>query len=187
MIFIKHRVNELSKVDERYGIECDVWNYNGQLVLSHDAPNENSLNFNEMLKLNLPFYAINVKSTDMIALNGIDITNPNYFIFDCPVPEAIRLAKLGLNVFTRISEYEPHPSFLNLAKGVWIDQFIGEWVEKTDIYHWLNKGLKVAIVSPELHGREYKLFWQKLKGMDLNDDVYLCTKYPEEAESFFKG
>lgn len=184
---IKHRVNSIKDANLVFGGECDVWNYRGNLVLSHDSPNDNSLYFDELLDLDLPVYAINAKSTGLEYLYGWLEVKDNYFIFDCAVPEAIKLMNLGLRVYTRHSEYEFEPSFLLEAHGVWMDMMLGDWINERNINEYLTIGKEVAITSPELHGREYKEFWQRLKKMELSGDIYLCTKFPEEAAEFFSS
>ena len=191
--FLKHRVNDTDDINFNYGIELDVWNYNGYAVLSHDSPKEDCIELGDLLSFRLPYYAINAKST------GLEIIVPelknrkDYFIFDAAVPEALKLLKAGLNVFTRQSEYEKAPSFYNEANGIWLDQMESDWVSQWDLnvhlstYNTDKTRKQVAIVSPELHGRDPKAFWLKLKGMDLVGDVWLCTKFPDEAKKVIYG
>jgi len=187
--FLKHRCNDPKDINPKFGAEVDVWNFNDKLVLSHYAPSNGKLENNHHYLLNdIPidqYVAINAKSTDLIYLCDGLVHRSNYFVFDCAVPEAIRLAELGLRVFTRQSEYENVPSFYNKAVGVWMDQFETDWVNDISINQHLTNTKEVAIVSPELHGRDPKQFWFQLKQMKLNGDVWLCTKLPDEAEVFF--
>jgi len=52
----------------------------------------------------------------------------------------------------------------------------------------LDNGKKVAIVSSELHKREYLKHWTYLKSWDIINDnnLILCTDFPEIATKFFK-
>ena len=60
---------------------------------------------------------------------------------------------------------------------------------KDIINQHLLKGKKVSIVSPELHGRDYFVFWNLLKtsNFHLKDDIMLCTDLPLDAQNFFYG
>lgn len=189
MIIIKHRVNSLKDVNPKFGIECDLWNYNGEAVLSHDSPNDDSVRLYNLLDANSSLYAINAKSNDLsIVLPALKLNETkDYFIFDASVPESIKLINNGYKVFTRQSEYERTPSFYIESSGVWMDQFKSDWIRSDHINQHLILDKKVAIVSPELHGRDHLPFWSHLKLMKLFGEVYLCTKYPEEAEEFFNG
>lgn len=178
---IKHRVNKVEDIDSRFGIECDVWYSDYDYYVGHDEPSD--IRFEEIIWETKNIIAINAKSCSLLRLRKIQ--PDSYFIFDAAVPEAIKLAKLGLNVYTRQSEYEEFPSFYQLSKGVWMDMMERDWVNAGEIQNHLDNNKGVAITSPELHGRDYKEFWAKLKEMDIKDDIYLCTKHPEEAQEFF--
>ena len=50
MEILKHRVNSLDKVDPNLGIEIDIHDYNNELVLAHDHPNEQSIKLDDFLR-----------------------------------------------------------------------------------------------------------------------------------------
>ena len=50
MKIIKHRHNFVPNFDMKFGLEIDVRDYNGILVLSHDLPNEKCLSFEKFLE-----------------------------------------------------------------------------------------------------------------------------------------
>jgi hypothetical protein len=54
-------------------------------------------------------------------------------------------------------------------------------------YGILKNDKEVCIVSPDLHKREPKVFWERLKKMSVIDSekVSICTDFPEEAKQFF--
>lgn len=58
-----------------------------------------------------------------------------------------------------------------------------EWITEELLKNHLENGKKIAIVSPDLHKRDYKDFWNRLKNMKIinSKDLILCTDYPEEA------
>ena len=42
MKIIKHKVNSIQKIDQNFGAEIDIRDYDGDLVLSHDFPHQKS-------------------------------------------------------------------------------------------------------------------------------------------------
>ena len=50
-------------------------------------------------------------------------------------------------------------------------------------------GKRVCLVSPELHGRPYRPFWDMIKqnGLGMSDQIELCTDRPDEAREYFYG
>jgi hypothetical protein len=180
-----------------FGIETDVRDYKGELVIAHDIPNEECVlleDFFSLYKLykviNLPI-ALNIKSDGLQnklkkLLEVYEVRN--YFVFDMSVPDGIFYIKNDLVTFTRESEYETYPAFYDYAHGVWIDQFFSDWIDKQTIINHINNNKKICIVSPELHQRKYLDFWRKLKSIieDLDSSqIMLCTDHPEEARIFF--
>ena len=180
-----------------FGTETDLRDRNGQVVISHDMAAFNDvMSFDEVLNLyvkcnNKLLLALNIKSDglqDLIleALVRFEVTN--YFLFDMAIPDALVSLRRGLRCFTRSSEYESTPAFYNLASGVWIDGFDSDWFEEGDIVAHLKAGKQVAIVSPELHGRDREPIWERYRRSDAlmrSSDVMLCTDHPERAREFF--
>ena len=104
------------------------------------------------------------------------------------VPEGLGYLQQGFKVFTRQSEYECEPSFYEHADGVWLDEFHRHWSDESMIAGYINKGKKVCIVSPEIHGRENQSEWDDYKTIDkkLNDGkLMICTDQPERAKEYF--
>jgi len=179
-----------------YGVETDIRDYNGSLVIDHDLPNNQSilaLSFFETLvevDSSLPV-AINIKSDGLqkllkTSLESLKINN--YFLFDMSVPDAVNSINHGLRVFTRQSEFETKPSFYDQASGVWIDSFNDDtWIDESLISTHLNHGKSICLVSPELHKRSYIKFWERIKRFNIKNsgDILLCTDLPDEAARFF--
>ena len=69
MEILKHRVNSMDQVDPNLGIEIDIHDYNNELVLAHDHPNEQSIKLNDFLKTisKNHLLAINIKSSEIEA------------------------------------------------------------------------------------------------------------------------
>lgn len=178
-----------------FGTETDLRDLRGQLVISHDPAGEPSLGADAFFHaytrhaLDLPL-ALNIKADGLqgllaAALSDHDIQN--YFVFDMSIPDMLGYIRTGLKVFSRQSEYEPVPALYEHASGVWIDCFETEWVTEKTLAGHLSARKQVCIVSPELHKRPYRDYWEKLSKMPFASDsnIMLCTDFPEEAQRVF--
>lgn len=190
----KNRAGAFSRsFDLGFGTETDIRERGGDLVLSHDTAGADALRLADMLDLlgrrDLPL-ALNIKSDGLaralqaqMRARGLS----QWFTFDMSVPEAVVQIRLGMPVFTRASEYERQPVLYDQALGVWLDAFVSEWYSAADINGFLQDGKRVAIVSPELHGRGHLALWQRLlaSGVTDNPALMLCTDLAEDARTFF--
>ena len=207
MIILSHR-GYWKKVEEKntlqsfnntiingFGTETDIRDFDGELVISHDISNKSNLRFNSILELfknsNL-LLALNVKADGlqnllMQSINQHKISN--YFVFDMSIPDTNLYINMGFNVFCRQSEFEPNVPFYDEIKGIWLDAFKKTWYNSDLVYNHLLKGKKVCIVSDELHKRDHLYQWQILKSWSFieNDNLILCTDYPEEARKYFEN
>lgn len=204
MIILSHRgywktANEKNQLtafkrsfDLHFGTETDLRDHAGKLVISHDIPLGNELSFDEFISVaintpSLPL-ALNIKADGLAeSLTRIMKRTPltDWFVFDMSVPDMRHYLKLNVPVFTRISEIEQHPVCLDRAAGVWLDAFTTEWYRIEDIKQLLERKVRVCVVSPELHQRDYLPLWQALRVFVNTDQVLLCTDFPEEAQLFF--
>lgn len=171
-----------------FGVETDLRDIKGEIVISHDMPKGNEMTFEEVLVLldgrNLPL-ALNIKADGMafkIKKLLEKYNHTNYFTFDMSIPEMVVQHKMDLNVFTGISDIVPNPIMYKEAQGVWLDCFYSDWFSKKEIKEILDAGKKVCIVSPDLHKREYKNVWAKYKDVK---GIMLCTDFPDEAKEYF--
>jgi len=179
-----------------FGVEIDVRDYCGGVVISHDVADADALKFEEFLDLYSGFngltLAINIKSDGLQTLLG-DLLKKyqveDYFVFDMSVPDGLEYIKLGMNVFTRESEFESSPAFYEQSCGVWMDCFEREWFGEDEIRQHLSRGKKVCVVSGELHSRQHLPFWQELVKLTVVDDerLMICTDYPQQARRVFDG
>lgn len=181
-----------------FGTETDIRDSLGELVISHDMPSGNEQELAEFLScagsasdVNKPLtLALNIKSDGMAHLLAEQVVNYpqlDCFVFDMAVPDMRQYLNVGVPVFTRMSEVEQSPSFLDQAAGVWLDAFEAEWYDNSIIQSLIDMGKRVCIVSPELHGRPYLKQWHQLSIWVGSDQVILCTDKPEEALAHFKG
>jgi len=180
-----------------FGTETDIRDFAGELVISHDIAETHCMTVDNFLRVYcnhdpaLPL-ALNIKEDGLqrkleFLLMAYKITN--YFVFDMSIPDHLGYLNAGLRSFSRQSEYEPSPVFYDQAAGIWMDSFIDDWIEEQHIAPHLATGKQVCLVSPELHHRHHKPFWNRLSAMTVvsSDNLMLCTDYPEEAKEFFHG
>lgn len=179
-----------------FGTETDIRDYKGELVISHDIADENSISASDFFAIYNRFdealpLALNIKSDGLQAKLKTLLVKykiENYFVFDMSVPDGLGYLKNDLNVFTRQSEYEKEPSFYNESTGIWLDEFQGHWITKGVIESHLKNNKQICIVSPDLHKREYKAEWEHYKLIEKElgiNNLMLCTDYPEIAKEFF--
>jgi hypothetical protein len=180
-----------------FGTETDLRDRGGKLVISHDPAREDALPAEVFFSAyrqhvqNLPL-ALNIKSDGLqklLAAAILEYQIQNYFVFDMSVPDMISYIKTGLRVFTRQSDYEPNPVLYKQSQGVWVDGFNADWVDEATIEKHLKHGKQVCLVSPDLHGRPFDAFWERLARMPVttSPDVMLCTDHPEQARKNFHG
>jgi len=198
MWFSKNEQNTLVAFERAlkngFGIETDFRDFNGSLVISHDLPQENSLKADIFFDLCNQYssagpHAINVKSDglQMLLAQYLQLWRfEKYFIFDMSIPDTIGYLKSGLNVYSRVSEYEKFQNFDGKTAGIWLDAFEKEWYSVDEINNYHFAGQAIAIVSPELHGRDYKSVWAMIKKIKLPQmNIMLCTDLPLEAQEYF--
>lgn len=176
-----------------YGIETDIRDDRGRLVIAHDMPRGGEQPFVEVARLCAAAsvtLAINIKSDGLAAaieavLGGIP--RMSAFCFDMSGPETLQYQRRGLPFYTRLSDIEPAPVLLHDAAGIWLDAFHSEWYAPDTIASLVQQGKRVAVVSPELHRRPHGEFWAALRQAAIHrlPQVALCTDFPDEAARFF--
>lgn len=181
--------------DLGYGTETDVRDLRRVLMIAHDPPDGSEITLDAMLDIlagrDLPL-AMNIKA-DGLARDLSAVMQARgvrtWFTFDMTVPELVVQLRLGLPAFTRASEYEQPPPCYDRAIGVWLDAFESTWYTPSHIETFLRDGKQVAIVSPDLHGRDPLPLWTLLKEsrLDAHPRLMLCTDMPESATEFFGG
>lgn len=195
------------------GVETDIRDIKGDLVISHDMPSGNELSFEDMLKIYNKYnckgiLALNVKCDgmqnkikDLLTKYSIE----NYFMFDMSIPDSLGYLEKEIISFVRDSEHEVNPKestpiIYRNSQGVWIDQFKNGNPTRINynlVKDYLDDGKYISIVSPELHpwGRTdemlykkawvvYKDIFSKLSNKEILK-VSICTDFPEQATNFF--
>jgi hypothetical protein len=181
---------------EGFGIETDLRDRNGEIVIAHDIGDAGSMSLRQFFDIyadypERPTLALNIKAdglqdalSDLLRTYAIN----RYFVFDMSVPDLLGYRKRGLRYFGRISEYETDAILMKEAGGVWLDQFESDWVTGDTIGGYRRDGKEVCVVSPELHGRPHEASWGRYRkfAADTGQDFLLCTDFPTEARDFFQ-
>lgn len=195
----KNSIGALERaLDAGYGIETDIRDALGTLVVSHDPPTGKShMTFDallqtyvregaqSMLALNIKSDGLQVSVREMLQAYSVD----NYFVFDMSIPDTLGYVRSGMNWAVRLSEYEDGGRLLDGAPFIWLDAFERDWYTEAELSAWLGMGKKVCIVSPELHNRNHENVWQMLERVprDFSGNLYLCTDLVDLAREAFYG
>ena len=177
-------------IDHGYGIETDVRDYFGQLVIHHDVPQKENkpelLNFATFIKLRFQnLLALNVKSDGLIHLlqkYTERLSEIDHFFFDFSIPELLQYKKCGFSVASRLSEHESNES---LATNIrWVDSFSENYWYQNNLHKLLNDpNLKLILVSPELHGFNPINLWGEISSIfRSNQNLFICTDLPDSFE-----
>jgi len=204
MIVISHRGHWLNRgeqnqesafrrsFDRGFGIETDVRDAAGTLVISHDMPRGGEMTLDAFLALPGAAdatLAINVKA-DGLAGSLREMAQKHrlrdWFVFDMSVPDMRPHFEAGNPVFTRMSEVEQSPVWLEASAGVWLDGFHTEWYDAALLGRILDQNKRVCVVSPELHARAFEPVWRALFPLRMSDGLMLCTDVPDQARRFFQ-
>ncbi len=190
----KNSIHASSKaIEHGFGIELDIRDQRGNLIVSHDIPRSTSDLFKKHLELSSKdtIWAINIKADGLARLlkNELELFNINrYFAFDMSIPEMFVYANLGIDFYTSMSDICRTPPLLSQAKGIWLDSFCSLWYDGRTLEEIANLSKPVCVVSEDLHGRPYLTQWEILKNFLEQHSIenwQLCTDHPMEAKEFF--
>lgn len=178
-----------------YGIETDVRDLDGKLVISHDPPRNGAPSFDWLLDEYVAIgsqavLAINIKSDGLagdIRTKLKERSIETAFFFDMSIPDTLGYLSAGLPVYSRVSEYEAAPAFE--TPGIWLDNFSGGFPQVKRASEFVAGNKSVAFVSPELHKRAHHEFWDELSIFVRanSESVLICTDFPDQAEALFCG
>jgi hypothetical protein len=187
-------------LDRKFGIETDIRDAVGRLVVSHDMPGEDALCLEALLRTaseggwSKPPLLLNVKA-DGLAIELSKMIrfyhlSERAFCFDMSTPQMFAYREVQIPFMTRYSEFEQDPPLLEDSAGVWIDSFGGNFLNPPDLIKWLAHGKLVCYVSPELHKRSPERLWELLQRTEslvtgYPGKIALCTDYPERAAEYF--
>ena len=181
--------------DAGFGVETDVRDLAGELVISHDPPRHANYTFDEFLADwrtgGHREFALNVKSSGIAPLLVDALTHDPadaYYAFDLAFPDLLSFTRAGLTCYTRLSDYETELLLLDDCVGVWVDGFdvdpsnpaILERIETL-----LDANKRVCLVSPELHRRDHHAAWAAWSVLADHPGLSICTDFPFEAVAAF--
>lgn len=176
-----------------FGVETDIRDLSGRLVISHDMPNGSEPGLEDLARLfhdkDLPL-ALNIKADGLVEVLKKGLSRykiRDWFAFDMSVPDMRSYLDEKLPVFARVSDVERNPSWIDEVAGIWLDSFHVDNYDIGRCSEFLQTKMRVCIVSPELHGWAYEPLWRAIKPISTHVGSMLCTDYPERAKAFFKG
>ena len=179
-----------------FGVEIDLRDYNGKVVISHDIPSQEVLYFEDILifyneqKLSSTM-ALNIKADGLCyLLKGLlsKYSIKEYFVFDMSIPDNVEYKNIGINFYTRKSEYESCV-LIDFANGIWIDELDAAWMSYEKILSLVKYNKKLCFVSAEIHHRPNENQWKMIKQLSIkcpDIEIMLCTDKPDDARAFFK-
>lgn len=182
-----------------FGVETDLRDHSGKVVISHDMPIDGEyIELEEFFDLVQKFdegqrIALNIKADGLQAIIKHFLLSYNLteraFVFDMSVPDAIGYSRCGIPLYERVSEYEASGGLHRFRSGVWLDCFSASYDQVAMASSLTKAGIRTAFVSPELHGRAHLDVWEKLKSAKCVDfpSFEICTDYPQMAFDFFGG
>jgi len=203
VIKILHRVNRTEQfpgLDPDLGVEMDVHAYGERLVVHHDAL-QDGVDLSEWLSVcgdrfvifNIKEEGIESRVREMVLESRLH----DYFFLDLSFPALINMLRSGESrVAVRVSEYEAVENALLLSNlmthldgldkercWVWLDCFEGFPLSAVEFQRLKSSGLKICLVSPELHGAPRSQediigFQQVIQNLGAEVDA-VCTKFPE--------
>lgn len=185
-------------LDFGFGIETDVRDLNGKLVISHDIPVcESELSLENLFEYyasngHIGTLALNIKSDGLqqeIKKLLKKYAIKNYFVFDMSIPDTLGYLSQDIRTYIRCSELEDCRPLIARAHGVWLDELTAEWIDVTTLTKLGEYLSPICIVSSELHGRTYTELWRNIKeALDksvCNSRLMICTDLPDDARKYF--
>lgn len=192
MKIIAHRRNtiaELQATPVDHGVELDLRSSGDELHIHHDPFNRGE-SFERWLDhyrhgtliLNVKEEGLEARLIALMAARGIQ----DYFFLDQSFPFLIKWAWKGeRRSAVRVSEYESIDTALSLAgmvEWVWVDCFTRFPLDGDQARRLTEAGLKLCLVSPELHGRDADTEVPALRDLLEREGISaeaVCTKRPD--------
>lgn len=161
MQIIIHRINtikQLKEIPDKYGVEVDIREHNGKLILNHEAFGRGDFLEDYLKKYHHKTLICNIKEAG-IEQAVLDLMKKyevkNYFLLDVEFPYLYKAARNGIrNIAVRYSEDESIETVLKykgLVNWVWIDTNTKLPLTRK-IINQLS-GFKTCAVCPERWGR----------------------------------
>ena len=181
-------------IDNGFGFETDFRDCGRKVLISHNPPKGDEITAEEVFKMyheagHQEPLALNIKADglqDMMAVLLKKYNIANYFFFDMSVCDTVIYTEKKLKIASRLSEFEIDMPFYKDCTTVWIDYFNSDGPAIQKVKDTLNNSKIACVVSPELHKRLYEQMWSELLPYVNEDNLYLCTDFPDKAKEFFK-
>jgi hypothetical protein len=170
-----------------YGIETDVRQSRGALFLAHDPITSKSVpSWEDFLSLwdRYPSRSVflNIKEDGLLPALApyLEKFNKRTIVcFDMSIPELVRYTKAlpPAQVATRLSEWEEAP-LSEKCEWIWFDHFLADRSLECFSKNRSRLGQKkIALVSPELHGRDPRAFHHAVSEFETRweQPIYLCS------------
>ena len=193
--------------EHRFGIETDFRDLAGKVVISHNPPTVEAMTAEAFAELLTPGQVvfINVKA-DGLANSLTDLAKHSIlgkcerYAFDMSVPDTLGYISADFPILERVSEYENILNSASVIKGVfpersgiWLDGFHSDWYSALELEGACGAFSRIAVVSPELHGRSHQHVWEMVKKSLMkhqqtdgdSTEFLLCTDKPFEARRYF--
>lgn len=187
MIPLMHKVNTvelLKSVNQEFGIEVDVRERCGKLIMQHDSFKDGELFEDLLINYKHKFMIVDIKceGIEEAVVKLLDAYKiKDYFLLGITLPWAIKLVKKGMkNLSFHFSELEPIEQAKKLVgkiDWVWIDSYTHLPINDEN-YLFLSKNFKLCLGSPELYGRKEDIEKYKhvIKSMKIDA---VCTDFPD--------
>lgn len=185
----RNRIAELAATPVALGVEVDIRSRGNDLITQHD-PFKDGDRLEDWIKayrhglliLNVKEEGLEDRLLALMAEHGIE----RFFFLDQSFPFLIRTAARGeRRCAVRVSEHEACATALRVAPLIdwaWIDCFTRFPLSADDARALKSGGLRLCLVSPELHGRPAEAgipeMRRDLADMAISFDA-VCTKRPE--------
>ncbi len=190
MYFFAHSINSIELLDEldpNIGVEIDVRDYNGELVLGHDPLLIKYQFLESYLKvLNGRSVIANIKSERVekpfLSLLRKYSPDSEYFFLDSSFSMIVNNGRY-LNFASRLSEYESIQTSINLIENslinwIWVDTFTKFPIKKNEVEIFNDLNVKKCLTSPDLLGRNYDIenYAKKIKTYGVIFEAICCKK-----------
>lgn len=185
MQIIVHRINtieQLRKIPEKYGVEIDIRETNGQLILNHEAFGTGDLLEEYLKNYHHAFIIFNIKEAGIEA-KVIELAEQysitNYFLLDVEFPYLYQAARQGIKkIAIRYSEDECIETVLKykgMVDWVWIDTNTKLPLTKKIMKQL--EGFKTCLVCPDRWGRpeDIAIYRKKMKNLGFHMDAVMTS------------
>ena len=179
-----NKINELRKINRKFGTEIDIRAKNSKLILNHEPYSGGDTLVNYLNEYNHGTLILNIKETgiedDVIKLVKQYKKVRDFFLLDVEMPYIFKcLENNQKNLAIRVSDYEKVDSvkkFINKFDWIWIDTYKTFPIKSQKDIKSIN-GFKKCLVCPERWGRKKDIvkYKNKIEKLKLNIDAVMTS------------